>query len=324
MSVLITALSQTVESAIAPAKALTDLPKVAAQNPVKTISQAAGAVTSALALPTQLINTGLASLTAPIAAMLPSFPAATLGSLYVGAPHAHAHPPSLIPPAPPIPLPSIGSVTLGTSVQVLIGGMPAARAGDLGLAPTCGGLAPFFTISLGSSSVFIGGTRAARMTDFCTACTMSTTPAVRSLAAALRASATASMAVGLAGIASSLVDAASGGDDTAPASQAAVAAASGLNAAMSAAQMAADLAATVIQALMGSDPAIPPALPGAIMMGTPNVLIGGMPLPNTPDVSKILLGKIKGRLAKRKAAKAKKKAEEEAGEAPGGGCGCAK
>jgi hypothetical protein len=49
---------------------------------------------------------GLTSATNAISAMLPAFPAATLGSMALGLPHAHvAHPPSGPPPMPPIPLP---------------------------------------------------------------------------------------------------------------------------------------------------------------------------------------------------------------------------
>ena len=107
----------------------------------------------------------LASATNKISAMLPSFPAATLGSTALGAPHAHvAHPPSGPPPIPPTPLPPLGPVLLGTCLQVLINGKPAARCGDIGLNPTCCGIPPMYEIFTGSSKVFIGGARAARAT----------------------------------------------------------------------------------------------------------------------------------------------------------------
>src|SRR5262245_6257248 len=86
-----------------------------------------------------MADVGFATLTKDIAGMFPEFPAATLTALYVGLPHAHLHPPSLIPPAPPVPLPSIGPVLYGTCVSVLINCLPAARSGDIGVAPTCGG-----------------------------------------------------------------------------------------------------------------------------------------------------------------------------------------
>ena len=117
-----------------------------------------------------ILDMGFAALTAPLAALCPSLPAAAMGSLYVGSPHTHVHPPSLIPPAPPVPLPSLGSVLLGNCTGVLLCGIPAARAGDKGIAPTCGGITPFFDIKLGSSNVFIGGKRAARIGDMCECC----------------------------------------------------------------------------------------------------------------------------------------------------------
>jgi uncharacterized Zn-binding protein involved in type VI secretion len=113
-----------------------------------------------------LVNEGFAKSTDFIADALPSFPAAVLGSIAIGMPHAHfAHPPSLAPPAPPIPFPPIGPVLFGTCVQVLINGLPAARCGDLGITPTCFGLPPIFEVFTGSSKVFIGGARAARSLD---------------------------------------------------------------------------------------------------------------------------------------------------------------
>ena len=252
-------------------------------------------------MPMELLNTGVAMATNAIAAVLPSFPAAQLGSLYVGAPHAHSHPPSLIPPAPPVPLPSIGSITLGTSVKVLVGGMPAARVGDLGMAPTCGGIAPFFTVKLGSSKVFFGGSRAARMTDMCTACTKDQGRSV------------GAMDIGMAalGYAADMTDALD------PAASAAQAAASALAAAMGAAQLAADAVAAALSATMGTDPAIPPALPGFVMMGAPTVLVAGVPMPNLPDPAKWLKNKLKG-LAKKLGSKAFAKLKGLLG--GGGGC----
>jgi uncharacterized Zn-binding protein involved in type VI secretion len=59
---------------------------------------------------------------------------------------------------------------VGGCVSVLIGGLPAARAGDLGLAMTCVSFSPPFEIYTGSSKVFIGGSRAARMGDITKHC----------------------------------------------------------------------------------------------------------------------------------------------------------
>src|SRR5690606_9279658 len=148
-----------------------------------------------------------------------------------GMPHAHTHPPSLIPPAPPVPLPSLGSITLGCSVQVLIGGMPAARAGSIGLAPTCGGFIPMFNVLTGSSKVFIGGQRAARMTDISQACTPALCAGVTAAAKVLGAVGAVGQVAAVAGIAADVAEAAA-------APSAAEAAAHGLAAGMAVAQMA--------------------------------------------------------------------------------------
>ena len=137
---------------------------------IRLVQQTIGAVMSLINMPKDLLDVGFANLTAPLAAIFPSLPSATLTTMYVGTPHAHSHPPSLIPPAPPVPLPSLGPVTLGTCVKVLINSLPAARVKDLGFAFTCGGIAPIFQIKTGSSNVYIGGHRAARMGDICVAC----------------------------------------------------------------------------------------------------------------------------------------------------------
>lgn len=97
----------------------------------------------------------------------PAIPALHVLNMGVGLPHGHPHPPNLIPPAPPIPLPSIGPIIpipiLSGAANVLINGLPAARCGDLGLGIWCGGYFPMFEIFLGSSSVWLEGARAARV-----------------------------------------------------------------------------------------------------------------------------------------------------------------
>jgi uncharacterized Zn-binding protein involved in type VI secretion len=113
------------------------------------VSQVVGGVLGVVGAPAKIIDTAFAELTAPIAAMFPAFPAVTLGAMHLGPPHAHTHPPSLIPPAPPVPLPSMGTVIGAGSVTVLVGGMPAARAGDIGIGVTCGSIAPPFEIYTG-------------------------------------------------------------------------------------------------------------------------------------------------------------------------------
>lgn len=240
------------------------------------------------------INGGFANLTNPIANVLPAFPAATITSMYLGLPHTHTHPPSLIPPAPPVPLPSLGAVMLGTSVKVLINGMPAARCGDIGLAPTCCGFTPFFQIKTGSSNTFIGGNRAARMLDICQACAsadkreegIDAGKVMGAIGAAARGIQTAQKALAIGAIAMDAVDAAVEDD-------AALQAAKAIAAAMAAAQMAADKAAEALTKTMGKDPAgVPPKVIGAITLGSPNVLIGGFPMINIPNPAELLLKRL--------------------------------
>jgi hypothetical protein len=102
-------------------------------------------------------------------------------------------------------------------------------------------------------------------------------PPGRGLAAALTA---AAQAVGLS-VAADLIDAAE--EALSPEGSAAMASAKALAAAMTAAQAAADAVAQALSATKGTDPAIPPALPGTLVTGAFNVLVAGLPLPNTPD-----------------------------------------
>src|SRR5690606_37254751 len=106
---------------------------------------------------------GLAALTAPFAALVPPLPIVRLGSAGIGIPHAHNHPPSFVPPAPPCPLPSFGVVTLPGAISVLVGGIPAARAGDVGLIFSCVSFGVPVEIMFGSSNTLMGGNRAARI-----------------------------------------------------------------------------------------------------------------------------------------------------------------
>jgi RHS repeat-associated protein len=221
------------------------------------VNQAIGGVMDLPSLGQDLMDTGFAMATAGIAAMMPALPAAFLTVPHLGTPHAHAHPPSLIPPAPPVPLPSIGTLLLAGSVGVLICGMPAARSGDLGLAVTCGSFSPAFDVFLGSSNTFIAGSRAARMGDMTRHCN----PSSAALAIG-RGAALFSAGVAAVGVAS---DAVGGGPVMG-----------------AVAQIAADLAAAAMSALLGKDPGIPPAF-GALMLGAPTVLIGGFPCPNLPN-----------------------------------------
>ena len=118
-------------------------------------------------------------ISAPLAMIpFPAFPAIRVLDMDVGLPHAHSHPPNLIPPAPPVPLPSTGPIIpipfLSGASKVLINGMPAARCGDMGLGIWCGGYFPMYEVFLGSSSVWIEGARAGRLlVDITKHCTFS-------------------------------------------------------------------------------------------------------------------------------------------------------
>jgi uncharacterized Zn-binding protein involved in type VI secretion len=255
----------------------------------RKVQQVAGALSAALGLPLQLLNTGFALATAKISDMLPPFPAAFLGSLYVGPPHGHTHPPSLIPPAPPVPLPSLGPILLGTSIKVRINGMPAARCGDIGMALTCCGLVPAFEVKTGSSKVFIGGARAARAIDFCMECAPGSS--------AMNGLAVVSMAAGMIGGAAGVVADLQDSGDSSAAGDAAMASAQTLSAAMGAAQLALEVAAMAIKQAMGKDIAVPP-MQGMIAVGSPTVLIAGFPMVNFPDPMQKLFEKLKAKFSK--------------------------
>ncbi len=242
------------------------------------VSQGISGITGVIGAPAQLIDTAFAVMTAPIAALFPAMPAITLLGLHLGTPHGHTHPPSLIPPAPaPIPLPSMGVLVGAGSMSVLLGGMPAARAGDIGLAVTCGSLAPPFEVFTGSSNVFIGGARAARMLDITKHCNPGSMGPF-------------AIAMAVAGV----VGGAAGAIAT-----------SNVNAGM---QAAADAAVLAIKLLVGKDPGIPPGIGTLLGPPVPNVLIGGFPC---PPVGEMAWGGILKAL--KAAAKALKKRSSRAG-----------
>jgi RHS repeat-associated protein len=246
-----------------------DLPNQTPLQKVQTVVQGVIGVLNMDVL-VDAFNAGVALATAPLNAIYPAMPAATLMAPHIGTPHTHPHPPSTVPPAPPIPLPSIGNVMVGGCVSVLIGGLPAARAGDLGLAMTCVSFSPPFEIYTGSSKVFIGGSRAARMGDITKHCGAASSGDFSMLGAGVGA------VMGLVGAA------------TAP---------NALAAGMAAAQTAVDTAKMAVAALMGKDPGTPPCI-GAILMGSPTVLIGGIPLPPIENYARAFFMKLNAPLAK--------------------------
>jgi uncharacterized Zn-binding protein involved in type VI secretion len=262
---------------------------------IRLVQQTIGAVMGLIAMPKDMLDVGFANLTAPLAAIFPSLPSATLTTMYVGTPHAHSHPPSLIPPAPPIPLPSLGPVLLGTCVRVLINNLPAARCKDLGYAFTCGGIAPIFQIKTGSSNVFIGGHRAARMGDICVACvkgeSRSATEAGAFLAAIGKMARLLSKGLQVLGVVAGAAGIAADIAEAAVEDSAAMSSAKALAGAMASAQMGADAVAMALSQSMGTDPGIPPSI-GALLMGHPTVLIGGFPMIDIPNPINLLLDKL--------------------------------
>ena len=293
-----------------------------ATRPTNVLHDVAGGAMSIIGLPFQgidMLNVGFAKLTAPLSNMLPTFPAAHLGSLCMGLPHAHyLHPPSGPNPLPipvPIPLPPIGTVLLGTSVQVLINGLPAARCGDMGISPTCCGLPPFFEVFTGSSKVFIGGARAARQFDVTFHCkpVPSGAAAVRGAAAAMKVAMKAMM---YAGFAAQALSAAGDAVEAAKADDPAMGSALALNSSMTMAQMANDAAAIAAGLLMGKDPCLPPGTLGTIALGSGDVGIGGFPMPLWVNVAKGLLKGIKALRNRRRSSRPTRPAR---GKRPGRG-----
>ncbi len=296
-------------------------PPTAGQVAARTLratQQTVGAIMGGLGLAKEALDVGFANLTAPIAAVFPSLPAATLLSPYLGTPHAHpAHPPSGPPPIPPTPLPSLGMVTLGITPRVLINYLPAARCDDIGLAPTCCGIPPaWFKIKTGSSNVFIGGARAARLGDICQACKNipdpPDIPAGKVMAAIGKAAGVASQAMAVAGVVAGALGMAADVAEMAVEDDAAMASAKALSAAMVAAQMAADAAKMAVEKTMWKDPTLPPTgSVGAIIDPShATVLIGGFPMINIPNPVEALLNRLK-----------RYKCNPSAAERPPGHCG---
>ncbi|MFZ5893119.1 MAG: RHS repeat-associated core domain-containing protein [Myxococcota bacterium] len=236
----------------------------------KAVADAIGGVLGVIGMPETLLDTGFAVLTAPLAKMMPALPAVTILGMHVGPPHGHLHPPSFTPPATPapVPLPSLGVLLGAGAFSVLLGGLPAARAGDIGIAAACGGFCPPFEVHTGSSSVFLGGSRAARMGDITRHCN----PV---------AMAGLGLVMGIAGAVGGIAGAIASGSPTA------------------AAQAIADVAVLALKQLVGKDIAVPPAYGTLIGPPVGNVLIGGFPCPPLLDALKGLLKKLKA-LAKAK------------------------
>jgi RHS repeat-associated protein len=226
----------------------------AEQGTAGAVAQYLGGALGLIGAPAQLIDNAFAGLTAPIAALFPAMPAITLLGMHIGMLHTHTHPPSLIPPAPPVPLPSIGMLVGSGSMAVLGCGMPLARAGDIGISVTCGSLAPPFEVFTGSSNVFVGGARAARILDITKHCDPT--------------------AMGPFGIAMAAAGVAAG-----------AAGAIATGGAAAAAQAAADAAVLALKLLLGKDPGLPPGVGALLGPPCPTVMVGGFPCPPVGDMA---------------------------------------
>lgn len=243
-------------------------------NPARVLQQGIGAVMAAINAPLDTFNVAFADATAALAGAWPALPAATTMSLAIGLPHAHA----------PVPtaMPVLGSVLTGCCMSVLIRGLPAARVGDMGINPTClGAPLPGFEIFTGSSKVFIGGARAARMFDITKHCwppaprwkpAPAAAPVVAGASAVMKGMLVAGMAAQGAGVVADAIDAAGTGDP-------ALASAYALSAVTGAAQLASDAVALAFGAMLGKNPCIGSPT-GALALGATDVLIGGFPVPS--------------------------------------------
>ena len=260
------------------------------QGEIGKISNIVNGVLGAAGMFSELLDTGMALAASPLAKLMPGMPATVITAQHIGMPHAHTHPPSS-----GMPLPSIGATMGAGSVGVLIGGMPAARASDIGVAPTCGSLFPLFEIKTGSSNTFIGGSRAARMLVDSTLHCVPGGPAEKIASKikrmAEKAKSIAGHAMGVGGVAAQGLSAAAVQTeaDATRSKDSEGADEKSASATMTAVQAAADAAAFGLSLLLGKDPGLPPSR-GSLMVGNPTVLIGGIPLPD----SFVMLGLLKG------------------------------
>ena len=172
---------------------------------------------------------------------------------------------------------------------------------------------PPLEIFTGSSKVFIGGSRAARMGDITKHCTPSAgsvskvgnvaTATVGRMSTLTKVMTAAGFAAGALGAATGAMDsvhssseaaaAEAAGNANAATAMAAAAAGQALGATMAAAQLAADAAAMALSMMVGKDPGLVPDY-GAIVLGHPNVLIGGFPMPSWSEVAGGLMKLVNG------------------------------
>ena len=246
----------------------------AAPNPWRDIQSFVGKTMAVVTAPIDMLNQAAASLTFPLAMMLPAFPAVRLFVDLTLTIHVHPHPPTF-----GIPIPAVGPCVAAGACTVLINGLPAARSGDFGLSAWCGGYFPVFEVVTGSSHCMIQGARPARVTDITLHCTK--TGGLGAIGVGMMLF---SAAMGAVGVMAAETDAA----NALAADAAAEAAAAAVEASAQSLQLAADCAAMALSIMMGMDPAVPPAI-GMFITGSPDVLIGGFPMPGWMVILKGLL-----------------------------------
>lgn len=243
-------------------------------------------VGGALSLPGDLVEAGLAGITSAIIPPGMGTPAANIGAgMHLGLPHLHPQTVLL-----GTPLPGFGPTVVVGALNVTVGGMPALRCGDVGFALGCMG-SPTFEVFTGSSSVFIGGKRAARAFDFTRHCDpfaalLTPAPAIGSALDLMSCAAAAtSFAAHVAASATHDQDAA----DAADAGEAEIARVESAmemqQAFVNSAQILADASLSAMTSSIGLIP--PVGLMGdGLVMGAPvaTVLIGGLPLPGIADI----------------------------------------
>lgn len=238
------------------------------------------AVGGTLAMPGALLDTVVATATSAILPRGFGMPATTIFTgLHIGIPHLH---PTTLPLG--VPLPGVGpAITVG-ALNVLIGGLPALRCGDIGMGFGCMGV-PNFEVATGSSNVFIGGKRAARVFDMTRHC--DPIPLLGSasgvIGSGLDALAIASMATSTV---AHCVGAWSDVHDTRMTEEQGQteAAAEVVQGTLHVAQTLADAALTPLSGLIGAIPPVGLTGDGMLTVGLPNVLVGGLPLPPLGDI----------------------------------------
>jgi YD repeat-containing protein len=302
-----------------PAVNSSEAPPQPPPNPARDVQEVLATPQALVEGVTDNLNYEVAKATQGISQSLPCFPAARLFvDMVFGWPHTHTHPPNMVPPG----WPSIGPAILSGAQNVLINGLPAARCGDIGFAAWCGGYYPLFEVFTGSSHVFIGGARASRMLiDFTRHCSTSFfkkkyvgkhryKPKHRAKPGKHRAKprlkmpdpeklerAVSVVSLGYAAIQGGLEikaaetdlenaqEALESADQAEAAAAQADVEAAALGLAMTARQTAADLAAAALSIGMGMDPGAPPlSCLGNFLTGSPNVLIGGFPMPGWESI----------------------------------------